>query len=82
MLTCANDGGRVIIAHRACRVHGYLNPMQRSRCGVCSLCLPKNETTHLGSLLCPKPKSASLRGTKEKEVKSVVQVGGPGGKVY
>lgn len=45
LLTCADDGGRVIIPRRTCRmpfgggVYGYLNPIHRSRWGVRRLSL-------------------------------------------
>jgi hypothetical protein len=86
LLTCANDGGRVIILRQTCRmpfdggVHGYLNPTQCSRWGVCPLGLRGCEISHLGTrtLMCPK----TIEREKGKKLKSVVHVGRPGGEIY
>ena len=74
LLACADGGGRVIIAHRACRmlfegrVHGYLNPIQYSRCGACPLGLREYETAHVETLNA-KTTSATLSGDKERKWK-------------
>jgi hypothetical protein len=71
LLTCADDGGRVIIRRRTCRVpfdggvYGYLNPIQCARWGVCPLGLRGCEIAHLGTLMYPKTTSAALSGKKE-----------------
>jgi hypothetical protein len=73
LLTCADDGGRVIILRRTCRmpfdsgVYGYLNPFQCSRWGVCPLGLGGYEIAHLGTLMCPKTTSAALSRQKERD---------------
>ena len=71
VLTCA-DVGRVIIGYLGSRmllerrVHDYLNPMQRSRCGICLLSLREYETARLYIHMCPKMTSAALSGQKRK----------------
>jgi hypothetical protein len=87
LLTCADDGGRVIILCRTRRmpfgasVYGYLNPIQCSRRGVCPLGLRGCEIAHLWALVYPKMALAGLSG-KRKGLKSVVHVGRPGGEIY
>ena len=65
LLTCADDGRRVPIAHRDVRilfaglVHGYyLNPIQYNRWSALPLCLRKYETAYLEILMYPKKISA------------------------
>jgi hypothetical protein len=77
LLTCADDGGRVIILRRTCRmpldgsVYGYLNPIRCSRLGwgVCPLGLGGCEVTHLGTLMYPKTTSAALSGNMERNLR-------------
>ncbi len=74
LLTCADDGRRVTIIRRACRmlsegfVDGYLNPI-RDR-GVCPLGLCECETTtHFWTFMHPKTTQAVLsRKRKKNEV--------------
>ena len=49
-----------------CGVDGHLNPIQRSRCGVCLLGPREYETAHLGVLTIPKMISVPLCGEKNK----------------
>ena len=71
LLTCADDGGRVVILRRTRRmpfdggVYGYLNPIQCSRWGVRPLGLRGCEIANPGTPMCPKTISAALSGKKE-----------------
>jgi hypothetical protein len=71
LLICAHVR-RVIIAFLGCRVlleggvDGHLNPIQRSRCGVCLLGPRKNEIAHLAVLMFPKMTSVPLSGGENK----------------
>jgi hypothetical protein len=47
-------------------VDGHLNPIQRSRCGVCLLGPRKNEIAHLAVLMFPKMTSVPLSGGEKK----------------
>jgi len=62
-------------------VDGHLNPIQRSRCGVCLPGPGEYEIAHLEVLKFPKMTLVPLSGWKEKR-RNYVQVGGLGGKVY
>jgi hypothetical protein len=72
LLTCADDGGRVIILRRTCRVpfdvgvDGYLDPIRCSRWGVRPLGLRGCEIGNLGAPMCPKTTSAALSRKKER----------------
>ena len=60
-LTCAEGSGRITTTRRAYLVHGYLNLMWDSRCGVRLLGLCKWETTVLGTLTNPRMTQAMSR---------------------
>jgi hypothetical protein len=73
LLICAR-ARRVIIAFLGCRmllkgsVDGHLNPIQRSRCGVCLLGPREYEIAHLEVLIFPNMTSVPLsRGRKKSE---------------
>ena len=71
-LTCTDDGTRVIILRRNCRMpfdggmYGNLNPIQCTRWGVCPLGLRGCEIARLRNLMFSKTTLAALSGGKGK----------------
>jgi len=63
-------------------VDSHLDPIHRSRCGVCLLGPREYEIAWVEVLIFPKMTSVPLSGEKIKKRRNYVQVGGLGGEVY